>query len=234
MVTKKVAIITAASKGMGKAIAEKLAEENFKLILMARSEAIYPVADALGARPLLGSVDSEKDLSRLVELAQEKYGRIDVVVNNTGHVPKGDLLSLTDQDWELGLQMLLLNVIRMTRYVAPMMTELGIGSIINISTFGAKQPSLAFPISSAMRSALSSFTKMFANQYAKNGIRMNNVLPGYINSYPADESTIAGIPQMRQGSPKEVAELVAFLASEKSSYITGQDLLIDGGLVAGI
>lgn len=228
----KVAIITAASKGMGAACARKLKAEGYKLSLMSRSESIVTLSGELAAFSMQGATDNPEDLRSLVEMTMIKYGRIDVVVCNTGHPPKGQLLELSDEDWMNGFNLALMNVIRMARLTVPKMTDGG--SFVNISTFGAKEPSLNFPISSVARTALSSFTKLFSNEYSTKDIRMNNVLPGFINSYPADRKTIDQIPMLRQGTPEEVAELVLFLASDKSSYITGQDFLIDGGLVKSI
>lgn len=228
----KVAIVTAASKGMGLASTKKLVHEGFQLAVLSRSAAIHEIADQFGAIAVQGSTDNQSDLERLVEATLETYGQIDVIVNNTGHPPKGELLELTDEQWMEGFDLAIMNVIRMARLAVPHMKDGG--SIINVSTFGAKEPSLNFPISSVARTALSGFTKLFATRYGDVPIRMNNVLPGFISSYPADKDTIAQIPLMRQGTPEEVAELVAFLASEKSAYITGQDFLIDGGLVKSI
>lgn len=230
MIDQKVAIITAASRGIGAACAEILAKDGYKLILMSRSDDLFPLADRLEARPIKGSVTSEADIERVVGFTFEKYGRIDVVVNNTGHAPKGELLSITNEEWRAGMDILLMNVIRMTRFVAPFMKKQRSGSIINISSYGAKHPSLNFPVSSVMRSALSAFCKLFVEEYGSHQVRMNNVLPGFIDSYPADEETINTIPMLRQGTPEEVAELVKFLASEKGAYINGQDLSVDGGL----
>ena len=228
----KTAIITAASKGMGLACAEKLAEEDYQLAILSRSSEIHDLADKFGGIAVQGSTDNEEDLRRLVDATMETYGQIDVVVNNTGHPPKGELLELTDDQWKEGFDLALMNVIRMSRLVVAYMN--GGGSIVNISTFGAKEPSLSFPISSVARTALSGFAKLFATKYGASGIRMNNVLPGFIDSYKADQETINQIPMLRQGTPVEVAELVAFLSSDKSAYITGQDFLIDGGLVKSI
>lgn len=228
----KVAIITAASKGMGLACAEKLANEDYQLAILSRSSEIHDLASKFGGIAVQGSTDNAEDLTRLVDATLETYGQIDVVINNTGHPPKGELLELTDEQWKEGFDLALMNVVRMSRLVAPHMNSGG--SIINISTFGAKEPSLNFPISSVARTALSSFTKLFATKYGATGIRMNNILPGFIDSYKAEQETINQIPMLRQGTPDEVAELALFLASDKSEYITGQDFLIDGGLVKSI
>lgn len=226
---KKVILVTAASRGIGKACAEALADDHHKLILMSRSDDLFPLADRLDARPIKGSVDSAQDIERVIGFTYEKYGRIDVVINNTGHAAKGKLIDLTDGDWKAGLDLLLLNVIRMSRMVTPIMKNQGGGSIVNISTFAAKEPSLDFPVSSVMRAALSNYAKLFAKEYGAHKIRMNNVLPGYIDSYPADLKTIEQIPLLRQGTPGEIADLVKYLALDNSSYITGQDFIIDGG-----
>jgi NAD(P)-dependent dehydrogenase (short-subunit alcohol dehydrogenase family) len=173
-------------------------------------------------------------LRRLVDATLERYGRIDGVVNNTGHAPTGELLELTDDDWRAGLDLLLLNVVRLSRLVTPTMLARQKGSFVNVSAFGAVEPSLAFPISSAMRAALGSFAKLFSERYAGEGLRMNNVLPGRIDTYPADEAALAAIPAGRLGTASEVARVVGFLLSEESSYVTGQSLLVDGGLVRGV
>ena len=225
----RVAIITAASKGMGKACALKLAQEGYKVAILSRSAEIHELAGQLNGIAVQGATNELEDLERLVEATMEAYGRIDVVVNNTGHPPKGELIELTDEQWAEGMDLALMNVVRMARLVTDHM--MGGGSIVNISTFGAKEPSLNFPISSVARAALSSYAKLYATRYGNSKIRMNNVLPGFINSYPADQDTVEQIPLLRQGTPDEVAELVYFLASDKSAYITGQDFLIDGGLV---
>lgn len=231
---KKVIVVTAASRGIGKACAEALASEQHKLILMSRSDDLFPLADRLDARPIKGSVDSLQDIERVIGFTYEKYGRIDVIINNTGHAPKGKLIQLSDEDWKKGMDLFLMNVVRMSRMVTPIMKKQGGGSIVNISTFAAKEPSLNFPISSVMRSALSSYSKLFSKEYGADKIRMNNILPGYIDSYPADLKTIEEIPLLRQGTPEEVATLAQFLALDTASYITGQDFVIDGGLTQSI
>ena len=227
----KVAIITAASSGMGAAIARKFHSLNYELVLMSSSERIKPIAEELGAKYLQGSVTELSDLQKLVELAKTTYGKVDVVVNNTGHPPKGELQEITDNDWHAGLDLVLLNVTRMAQLVVPIMLQAGGGSIIiNISTYFAFEPSMAFPVSSTLRAALGSYCKLFADRYGEENIRMNNVLPGFINSYPVDGATVAKIPLKRAGTVEEIANTVAFLASEESGYITGQNIKVDGGL----
>ncbi len=226
----KVAIITAASQGMGEACARSLAARGYKVVLMARSERVIQLAKELGGVGFQGSVIETDDLKRLGDLALASYGRIDAVVNNTGHAASGELLVLGDEDWHAALDLLLLNVVRMSRLVTPVFESQGGGAMVNISTYGAKEPTPGYPISSAIRAALSSFTKLYATRYAAAGIRMNNVLPGFIDSFPVDEATCAMIPMARAGRVDEIAETVAFLLSSGSGYITGQDILVEGGL----
>lgn len=226
----KVAIITAASSGMGAAIARKFHALDYQLVLMSNSEKIIPIAEELGAKYLQGSVTELTDLASLVDLAMTSYGRVDVVVNNTGHPANGELLEIKDAEWYSGLELVLLNVTRMAQLVVPAMIKNGGGSIVNISTFAAFEPSLTFPVSSTLRAALGSYCKLFADRYGNENIRMNNVLPGFINSYPVDGATVAKIPLKRAGTVEEIANTVAFLASEEAGYITGQNLKVDGGL----
>lgn len=229
--SKKVAVVTAASKGMGAACATELAKRGYELVLMSRSDSVLELANKLQGIGLQGDVMNPSDLERVVFSALKQYGRIDAVVNNTGHPAKGDLLKISDQEWHDGLDLLLLNVIRTARHVVPIMEKKEGGSIVNISSFGAREPSLVFPLSSSLRAALSAFTKLFADRYADRGIRMNNVLPGFVDSYPIENETKTNIPMQRPGSVKEIAKMVAFLLSDDASYITGQSICVDGGLV---
>jgi NAD(P)-dependent dehydrogenase (short-subunit alcohol dehydrogenase family) len=226
----KVAIITAASSGMGAAIARKFHALDYELVLMSSSDKIIAIAEELGAKYIQGSVTEPGDLKDLVEMARSTFGKVSVVVNNTGHPAKGELLAIKDADWQSGLELVLLNVTRMAQLVVPIMAETGGGSIINISTFAAFEPSLTFPVSSTLRAALGSYCKLFADRYGEDNIRMNNVLPGFINSYPVDAATVAKIPLKRAGTVEEIANTVEFLASEESGYITGQNIKVDGGL----
>lgn len=231
---KRVALVTAASRGMGAAIARRLAEDGYQLALMSRSDEVHDVAADLEAVPFTGSVASRDDLEAFVETAVGSFGRVDVVVNNTGHAARGDLLELSDDDWHVGLDLLLLNVVRMARLTTPHMENAGGGAFVNISTLGATEPSPAFPVSSTLRAGLGAFTKLFAARYAASGIRMNNVLPGFIDSQEFPPEAVAQIPMGRLGRVEEIAQAVAWLASPDSSYVTGQNLLVDGGLVRAV
>lgn len=229
-----VAIVTAAGRGMGAAIATELSDRGYRLALMSPAGGAERVAGSLDGLGMAGSVSSSKDVDDLVARTMDAYGRIDVVVNNTGHPPKGPLLEIPDEDWHAGLDLVMLNVVRMARSVTPIMQSQGGGSIVNISTFAAVEPDPAFPVSSSLRAALSAFTKLFADRYAADGIRMNSVLPGFIDSYPEDGSTVARIPMGRYGTVTEVARTVAFLISDDASYITGQNLRVDGSITRSL
>ena len=230
----KIAIITAAGKGVGAAIATELAAANYTVSLLSNAGGAQKLAQELGGIGMTGSVTNPADLAQLVNSTLETYGRIDAVVNNTGHPPKGDLLDIPDEAWHLGLDMLILNVVRMARLVTPTFVAQGKGAIVNISTFSAFEPELSFPVSSSLRSGLASFTKLYANRYAASGIRINNVLPGFMDNYPESAENLAKIPMKRYGQVQEIAKTVRFLLSDEAGYITGQNIRVDGGITHSI
>lgn len=230
----KTAIITAAGKGIGAAIARELAASGYRVSLLSNSDGAVKLAKELGGIGMTGSVAETADLTALVESTLRQFGRIDAVVNNTGHPPKGELLDISDADWHLGLDMLLLNVVRMARAVTPVFLKQGGGAIVNISTFSAFEPELSFPVSSALRSGLASFSKLYANRYAEFGIRINTVMPGFMDNYPVNDQNISKIPMKRYAKVQEVAKTVRFLLSDDAGYITGQSIRADGGLTRSI
>jgi NAD(P)-dependent dehydrogenase (short-subunit alcohol dehydrogenase family) len=231
---EKVAIVTASGSGMGAACARELAGRGYAVALMSTSGKAEALAKELGGLGLTGSVTEEADLEVLVGEALERYGRIDGVVNSTGHPASGDVLVLTDGQWHEALDLVVLNVVRIARLVTPAMRRQGGGAIVNVSTFSAFEPSPAFPLSSSLRAALAGFTKLYADRYAADGVRMNNVLPGYVESFEIDEETRETIPMRRRGTIEEIAKSVAFLVSSDASYITGQNLRVDGGLTRSV
>ncbi len=230
MSSEKVAIVTAGGSGMGAAAARRLAADGFKVAILSSSGKGEALAAELGGFGITGSNQSPEDLARLVDGTMERYGRIDVLVNSAGHGPRAQILEITDEQWAKGMDVYLLNVIRPTRLVTPIMQAQKSGAIINISTAWAFEPSSMFPTSAVFRAGLASFTKIFADTYAAENIRMNNVLPGWIDSLPATEERRDGVPMKRYGTSEEIAATIAFLASDGAAYITGQNLKVDGGL----
>jgi NAD(P)-dependent dehydrogenase (short-subunit alcohol dehydrogenase family) len=219
---------------MGAACARELGRRGFRLVLMARSADVEALAAELGGMAVRGSVAVADDLARVIEAAQSRFGRLDAVINNTGHAPKGDLLSLTDAEWQEGIDLLLLSVVRMARLATPLMLAGNGGAFVNISSFAAVEPGLRHPVSATLRPALGNFAKLYSQQYAGRGLRMNNLLPGWIDTYPVDAEALARIPAGRPGTAEEVARAAAFLVSNDASYITGESLLVDGGLVRAV
>ncbi|ABF40608.1 short-chain dehydrogenase/reductase SDR [Candidatus Koribacter versatilis Ellin345] len=230
----KVALITAASKGIGAGIAKELASQGYRVALLARSEAVHQVADQLGGIAVTGSVTQFESVERLVTTAMEKWGRVDAVVNNTGHPPKGGLLELSDDQWHEGYLLIVESAMRMARLVTPIMERQGSGAFVSISSYAAIKPELARPVSSVMRAALGAWTKLHAEYCAPKGIRVNAVMPGFVDSYEVAAETIATIPMGRVGRVEELAKMVAWLLSEDASYVTGQTMLLDGGMVKGL
>ncbi|WP_170373418.1 SDR family oxidoreductase [Ruegeria arenilitoris] len=233
--TEKVALITAGGSGMGADAARRLAADGFKVGILSSSGKGEALAAELGGVGVTGSNQSNDDLQRLVDAAMAHWGRIDVLVNSAGHGPRAPVLELTDEDWHQGMEVYFLNAVRPTRLVTPIMQAQGGGAIINISTFAAFEPDPVFPTSSVFRAGLAAFTKLFADRYAAENIRMNNVLPGFIDSLPEKEEFKAKIPMGRYGrSYDEIASVIAFLASEGGGYITGQNIRVDGGITRSV
>ncbi len=234
MSVDKVALVTAGGSGMGAAAAKRLAKDGYKVAILSSSGKGEELARELGGFGVTGSNQSNDDLRKLVDRAVSEWGRIDVLVNSAGHGPRAPILEITDEDWHRGMDVYLMNVIRPARLVTPHMQKQKSGAIINISTAWAFEPSAMFPTSAVFRAGLASFTKIFAETYAGDNVRMNNVLPGWIDSLPATEERRDSVPMKRYGTSEEIAATIAFLASDGAAYITGQNLRVDGGLTRAV
>lgn len=234
MTVERVAIVTAAGSGMGAGAARRLAADGFNVAVLSSSGKGEALAQELGGIGVTGSNQSNADLQRLVDLTMERWGRVDVLVNSAGHGPRAPVLELTDEDWHSGLDVYFLNVVRPTRIVTPIMQAQKSGVIINISTFAAFEPDPVFPTSGVFRAGLAAFTKLFADKYAAENLRMNNVLPGFIDSLPEKNEFRDRIPMQRYGKTDEVSAVIAFLASEGAGYITGQNIRVDGGITRSV
>ncbi len=230
MADEKVALITGGGRGMGAAIARELAARNYRLALMSPSDSCERLAAQLGGVARRGMAQNAEDIQGIFDLTMETHGRIDAVVNHTGHPPKGDLLDIADDDWALGNDLVVLSVVRMARLVTPVMESQGGGAILNITTFAAFEPSLVFPVSCVYRASVGAFTKLYADRYAAAGIRMNALLPGFVDSLDHKAETADRVPMKRIGSVEEIAKTAAFLLSDDAGYITGQNIRVDGGI----
>lgn len=246
----KVAIITGAGQGIGAGIAKSFAAAGYKVSLMSPSERSERLAKELGGMGRRGSVLESADLTALVDGTLKAYGRIDAVINNMGHgsgEPPAvterttydpdqfhDPLDFPDEGWHQALDMYVLSVVRMARAVVPVMKEQGGGAIVNISSFTVIEPRPGYPQMSVLRAALHGFTKLFADKYGRANIRMNNVLPGYCENVTMAPSAVRSIPLGRQARFDEIGQVCLFLASDASSYMTGQNLMVDGGLTRNV
>lgn len=234
MSVEKVALITAGGSGMGAAVARKLAQDGYRIAVLSSSGKGEALANELGGLGVTGSNQSQQDLQRLVDLVMQRWGRIDALVNSAGHGPRAPILEITDEDWHRGMEVYFLNAVRPLRLVAPIMVAQGGGAIVNISTAWAFEPTEMFPTSTVFRAGLASFTKIFADHYASNNIRINNVLPGWIDSLPEVDERRENVPMGRYGKVEEIAATVAFLLSGGAGYITGQNIRVDGGVTRAV
>jgi len=227
---EKVCVIVGGGKGMGAAVAREMYKRHYRLALMSPSENCEKLANELDGIAVRGKAENAADTQALFDATMEKYGRIDSLLIHVGGPPKGDLLDIADEDWIKANEMVLLPVIRMSKLVTPIMKDQGGGSIVNITTFSAFEPSLTFPTSSVYRVGVSSFTKLYSDRYGSNNIRMNCLLPGFTDSLDLPQKFADMSTFKRLASAEEQAKAAAFLLSDDSTYITGQSIRSDGGV----
>ena len=226
----KVCVVIGGGKGMGGAVAREMHGRDYKLALMSPSENCENLAGELGGIAVRGKAENSADTEKLFNHTMETYGRIDAMLIHVGGPPKGDLLDIPEEDWMKANEMVLMPVIRMAKLVTPVMQAQGGGSIVNITTFSAFEPSLTFPTSSVYRVGVSSFTKLYSDRYGADNIRMNCLLPGFTDSLDLPQKFADMAVFKRLARAEEQAKAAAFLLSDDSSYITGQSIRADGGV----
>lgn len=228
--TDKTCLIIGGGRGMGAATAREMHARGYELALMSPSASCETLATELGGVAHRGKAENAPDTKAIVDLAMRAYGRIDAVLIHVGGPPKGDLLEITEDDWDKANDMVLKPVFRVAKLVTPIMEVQGGGSIVNITTFSAFEPSLTFPTSSVYRAGVSSFTKLYSDRYGPANIRMNCLLPGFTDSLDLPQKFADMSALGRLARAEEQAKAAAFLLSDDSSYITGQSLRVDGGV----
>lgn len=227
---EKICLIIGGGRGMGAATAREMHGRGYKLALMSPSESCETLAKELGGVARRGKAENASDTQAIFDLAMATYGRIDACLIHVGGPPKGDLLDIPEEDWDRAHEMVLKPVLRMARLLTPVMEEQGGGSIVNITTFSAFEPSLTFPTSSVYRVGVSSFTKLYSDRYGPANIRMNCLLPGFTDSLDLPQKYADMSALGRLARAEEQAKAAAFLLTDDSSYITGQSLRVDGGV----
>lgn len=228
--TEKICVVVGGGKGMGGAIAREMHNRNYKLALMSPSENCEILASELNGIALRGKAENSSDTEALINLTMEHYGRIDSLLIHVGGPPKGDLLEISEEDWVKANEMVLMPVIRLAKLVTPIMQSQGGGSIVNITTFSAFEPSLTFPTSSVYRVGVSSFTKLYSDRYGADNIRMNCLLPGFTDSLDLPQKFADMSVFKRLATSQEQAKAAAFLLTDDSGFITGQSIRADGGV----
>ena len=255
----KIALVAAASSGLGRAVAEELAAEGTSLVLCARDgNKLRQTAESIkqssntDVLPITADVTSKADLERLVSSAIQRFGRIDILVTNAGGPPAGNFDQISSDQWEHAARLTLFSAIELARLVLPGMKTRRWGRILNITSIAVKQPVDNLILSNSLRAAVTGFARTLANEVAGDGITVNNILPGYTRTERVEElaQMIAQkqgidaasvkakweleIPMRRLGEPLEFAALAAFLVSERAAYITGTSIQVDGGWIRSL
>ena len=255
----KVALVAAASKGLGRAIAEELATEGATLGICARGEAgLNAARDAIAARTgatvhaIAADVGTPDGIAAVTRGMLERFGRIDVLIGNAGGPPSGTFETLDWAAWQAAVDLTLRSAVELTRAVLPGMRERGWGRVIHVTSLTVKQPIDGLLLSTSIRAAVTGFTRTLANEVAREGVTVNTLLPGYMNTErvvelaeataqregvpvaQVEQRQVAAVPMRRLGEPRELAALAAVLASERASYITGQAWIVDGGWARGL
>ena len=241
--TGRTAIVCGASAGIGLAIAEAFSEEGANVAMFARRRSLLErEAERLNALPVQGDVTSPRDLELLVERTLKAYGGVDVVVNNSGGPPRGSVLEATPDALEDAVALLLLSAVHLTLLCLPHLRVSGRGRVINIESSTVREPADDLALSNAVRPAVVGWMKTLARDVARDGITVNTIAPGRIDTARLREAhpegptpdAVAPIPAGRFGTPREIADVVCFLASERASYVTGTVIPVDGGLTRGL